>query len=255
MNCFTIFDLDPLSDAAVDLRVHLASPTTTQHIRRLARVLGLDAEVLSGEYSKHLVYAIKVYRSATVPDNLAAWREATDSDRASRRPKQLRSCLVRLAAWCPSSCGLERLFSTSMLIKGSCRGAMTDDNFEDELLLLCMKDEREWPQLFTHARELWLEFYGCSRRGHAQKRIGLRGPGAKSEVKLMQDRRATIGKFVAETPVCNRKAGPSAAGKRAWGAGHKWEEDFNITKYAKRFVQAVGDGHLLPDEYQCSQNQ
>ena len=141
-------------------------------------------------------------------------------------PSEFRKCLVRLGAWCTSSCSLERLFSTAELTVGPERKSLTDGNFEDELLLIDLKDERTWPALIDGARSLWVQFFGNVRRPYMRRRQKPSKPQAEhSEIALIQKRRDAIGTFVKTTSPGARQQGPASSSADLWGPSHTKENN------------------------------
>jgi hypothetical protein len=226
----------------------------------LARVCEVSVADLVQGYEFALPIAARKKKTAPHLSSLEAWKAAVDHVRSSRKltshVRALVGVLIRFAAWTGTSCGVERSFTMHQWAVEGRRAWTTDELENDELKLLCDRDQDQDEVISERARSIWTETgYGVARveyktridAGTKRKRTG----NEVSEVAWIKRRRDKVSDVL-------REVGAQTAAREdlkeirnnstGWTAGHKKEEHHLMVRRMSEFVDALVDGTADPDQ-------
>lgn len=225
------------------------------HLNRIARALGLDAQRLKVQW---LDVFPRAY--ARAKDQAASAQEVWKTVMATMRDRRLvanhptdilRIALAAYISFVASTSGVEQSFSKTTTVVTDRRGSM-DANSEEVAtkLGLDLDNKIATPELAVAGAKVWDEAYGRRRRckeGAVRSDVGVKRKSSdKTEAHFIKKRRR-----VAEEAGRQAESFSSAtlvARGSEWGVAHDKEMLFQVRKAQDKRVDALGEGTLLSHE-------
>lgn len=162
---------------------------------------------------------------------------------------------MRFGSWGGSTGGVERLFGEGRAASGIKARAHHDDLYADEIMLVSDKREILIDGLCQKAREVWALVYkearACDRAmrvdvGKAKKRLG----SEKTLKGWLANRRKQVSALESRFPQTSMTSVQAAnmIVDDGWGDTHKKEVIFQKKKRTTRFIEAVLEGTIPPEQ-------
>ena len=233
---------------------------TDMALQRLAQAFDVEFAALKSQFYRLASVAMQKKRDCPHICNKMAWTEAVRScirHHETRRNWGLDAILPvlwRYVGWTAATSGVEQNFSKALRSIGPQRGSLSPDHEETAVRFAVYKpEEQEVEHLITKARAIWAVHYGSPRRVEPMARCdrGSCKPAGASEntetAWLNRRRSAAIeaGNKLGNAAALSIEAAEVGSG---WTEGHDKEHTFQVKKRAKKELQALEDGILLPHE-------
>lgn len=200
-----------------------AAKKFAEHVCRLAKFFNVDENALQEQYNDVYPRAAQLKETSPNMTNWEAWRAAIERLRrspataAAHPVDAVLEPLIRWCGWSLATSGLEQNFSQLERVHGTRKDSMTDDRLRDLFTLVtCNFSPEDEQKIYDHARKLWSDHFGRSRkflascaaridRGTKRKRSADNTDNTMTEKAFLDARRGAI----------NAKAKTWAAQQRA----------------------------------------
>ena len=232
---------------------------TDMALQRLAQAFNVEFAALKDQFYRLGSVAMQKKRDCPHICNKMAWTEAVRSCHRHHATKlsweldALLPALWRYVGWTAATSGVEQNFSKALRSIGPQRGSLTPDREEIAVRFAVYKpDEQEVERVITKARDIWAAHYGTPRHVEPMARCdrgSCKASGStNTETAWLNERRSAAieaGNKLGDAAALSIEA---AEGGSGWTEGHDKEHTFQVEKRAKKELQALEDGILLPHE-------
>ena len=231
--------------------------STTESLDRLAQAFAVPGASLKEQFCR--VRPVATLKQNERPDvcNKVAWQEAIQSCQRHHGTKShwvvdaLLPVLWRYVGWTAATSGVEQNFSKALRLIGPQRGSLTPEHEETAVkFAVYTADQKEVDNVIARARAIWDAHYGAPRvSGHQRCDKGVpRISNAETERAWLKRRRDAAHDAGNEFGDPTALSVEAAEGGPGWKARHDKEHVFQVQKRAKKELQALQDGMLLPHE-------
>lgn len=228
-------------------------------LQRLAQAFNVEFAALKDQFYRLGPVAMQKKRDCPHICNKIAWTEAVRSCHRHHETKRrweldaLLPTLWRYVGWTAATSGVEQNFSKALRSIGPQRGSLSPNREETAVRFAVYKpDEQEVEHLINKARAIWAAHYGPPRHVEPRARCDrgtCKASGSENtETAWLNNRRSAAieaGNKLGDAAALSIEA---AEGRSGWTEGHDKEHTFQLKKRAKKELQALEDGILLPHE-------
>lgn len=239
----------------------VGSPNTFSNVslQRLAQAFNVNLAALKEQFCRLYPVAVQKKRDQPSVSNKLAWQSAVKSCHRHHETKSrwhldaLLPTLWRYVGWTAATSGVEQNFSKALRSIGPQRGSLSAEHEEIAVRFAVYKpDEQEQARVIAKAREIWAEHYGPPRQvepGARCDRGTYKAAGSENtETAWLNRRRSSAIEAGIKLGDSSALTIEDAMGGSGWTNGHTKEYEFQKKKRAKKELQALEDGILLPAE-------
>ena len=140
----------------------------------------VDEDRLTQEYRACRSSALTIWQEQPAQPCCAIWSKACREWGGAQRPAALQKILVKLAAFCPSSSGVEQSFSLAQWTLDARRAWLSQGLEGDELKVVCDQRTSDFQtgreSLLAGAQRIWARCYGVPRASGPNARASTQAP-------------------------------------------------------------------------------